>query len=317
MPLIRALLRKLYEMGGASWCEDLKCSISIAVCRYCIPSTVADPFFAATGHYIEQITSDAEDNASLLTVYPCIQSTCPNLEVLVINHPCSAFGVFKILEACQDSIRELSLRGSNSGRDNMPIDRVFCPNMHSMCFQGSGFAAQFISTVLQGCPNLEVIRCAQLQNLPQTGTVPEGLHFIARMIYPLLTLRVLDVSETFITDAGLKRLAELCPSLESFTATKCSALTDASITSLTTHCKNIQELRISRNSHFSDQSLAAIASTYAAKLTSLDVAACRRMTGAGVASAVEQCRFAQELESKGTAIFARGADELCSVLRCA
>ena len=217
-----------------------------------------------------------------------IAQQCPKLEYLNVSWCCNVDtrGLRKVAESCRylEDLRASEIRGFND------------PDLMDVFFQRNSLRR----LILMGCDSLT----DEALKVLIEGKEPEFDFISGRTMVPTRRLKHLDLSRCRnISDAGLRSMCNLVPSLEGLQVSKCHHITDNSMTMLLPTITRLTHLDLEECSHITNATLLRLAkSNCRLSLQHLNVSYCEHVGDVGMIATIKQCPSLTSLELDNTRI---------------
>ena len=247
------LIEKGYKLnsGVAEWLEDRNIFMRSLKFHEKGGKHVEIPagFLARTGQQLLKIG-----------IFPCTDEnlekvliTCPRLEEVKLNwcRRITDKGAFTLAKLCCPKLHTLDLYGTDVTDDGLirlgEVCRALkkiklwsregeitdigltklaegCPKLEEFIFAAGDLTDKTLFSLAQHCPALHTVNVGSCRMITDDG--------VASLAYNCVGLHKLDLSSTKVSDTGLAKLAEGCPSLEYVNLNSCINITDRGAASL-------------------------------------------------------------------------------------
>ncbi|TVU51560.1 hypothetical protein EJB05_02995, partial [Eragrostis curvula] len=239
----------------------------------------------------------------------------PNLQILKLEG-CEfmADGLKSIGRSC-GSVRELCLSKCSGVTDAelsfvvsrlknlLKLDITCCRNITDVSLASiTSSCTSLTSLRMESCAHVssEGLRligkhCCHLEELDLTDNDldDEGLKAIARCS-KLSSLKVGICLK--ISDEGLTHIGKACPELRDIDLYRCGGISDDGVTQLAQGCPKLEAINLSYCTDITDRSLMALSKC--AKLNTLEIRGCPRVSSCGISEVAMGCRLLSKLDIK-------------------
>lgn len=145
----------------------------------------------------------------------------------------------------------------------------------------------------------QIFKNIQLSKLSVAGCSNVGDDGIQCIAHSLGDIRCLDISETLVTDKGMKIIAESCPLIEELNTSLCRSVTDVGLAEVARQCPNLNKLLVNtchaNGANMTDVGLTDVA-MHSPTLRVLKIVCCPQVSVTGIGYLAAYCKNLTELD---------------------